>query len=145
MRSRSHQGGRNIKQGVTMITESEIITHPALPGVTIRPLDGELKAGMRQQILVQVEPGVEIPLHRHDVDASMFVVAGSAKVLASDPGMNDRAVSIGSCVFFERLRDHGFVAGPDGLSFISTNDGIVDTDPEHWDIDFSVQTGGQPN
>ncbi len=121
-----------------MITQSQAYNHPDLPGVAVMPLGEEkLQAGKSQQVLVTVAPGVVIPLHRHNYDAAMFVVAGKATVLAEDPDINGVEVRVGSRVFFQKDKDHGFRAGLDGMSFISTNGGIVDADPANWSLQFA--------
>lgn len=115
------------------ISRTTPITHPKLPGVTVYPVSGSPKIGHQQQVLVIVEPGVQIPLHTHEVDAEMFIISGSAKVLSKD-GTNGMEVTTGSKVFFVKEKHHGFEAGPNGFSFISTNGGIVDQ--AGWDIQF---------
>lgn len=118
-----------------MITEQSSIVHPRLAGVTVFPMGGPVHRGQAQRVLVQVEPGAEIPPHSHMVDATMIPVAGSATVLSDDED-NGRIVHPGNCVFFHAGGQHGFRAGPDGFSFVSENGGIVDSDG-HWDITFS--------
>ena len=121
-----------------MITQSQTYTHPELPGVTVFPMGEEkLQADRPQQILIAVAPGVRIPLHRHNYDAAMFVVAGKATVLAEDPKVNGTEVGVGARVFFQKEKDHGFQAGAEGMSFISTNGGIVDADPASWNLQFA--------
>lgn len=90
-----------------------------------------------QQVLVVCAPHAQIRPHRHKHDASMFVVSGSAQVLASNPELNGRSVTTGDRVFFQREQDHGFQAGPEGMSFISTNGGVVDVNPANWDMQFA--------
>jgi quercetin dioxygenase-like cupin family protein len=118
-----------------MIANVQAITHPKLPGVSIFPLGGEVRKGEPQTVMVVMESGVEIPLHRHHVDATMTVVAGQATVFSEDND-NGREVGVGQYVRFAAHGAHGFQAGPDGFTFVSTNGGIVDTG-EDWDIQFS--------
>lgn len=118
-----------------MITSVSLIVHPQLPGVSVLPLSGNPKVGVLQSVLVTMEPGSRIPLHRHSVHAAMTVVAGSATILSEDND-NGRKVGVGHCVIFEADSAHGFQAGHDGFTFASTNGGIVDTG-EDWDIQFS--------
>jgi quercetin dioxygenase-like cupin family protein len=105
-----------------------------LPRVKIFPVNGELRAGFPQTVLVQIEPEGRIPLHSHTVAAEMVIVAGSGWVCSADD-MNNRPVSPGCRVFFEADKPHGFHAGDEGLSFVSVNAGIVDDRPEQWDYD----------
>ena len=119
-----------------MITTVEPFLHASLEGVKVYPMDETPQQGKEQTVLVRVAPNVEIPLHTHQGDATMFIVSGSGHVL-SDGENNGASVEVGDCVFFEKLRQHGFQAGDDGLTFISMNEGIVDRDPNKWDIDFA--------
>jgi len=116
-----------------MIYKTQPIIHPKLPGTSIYPLgDQKLVQGKRQQVLVVMEPNAEIPLHTHRVDAMMDPVAGFAIVL-SDNEDNGVLVQPGQRVEFAAHGPHGFRAGTEGFSFVSTNDGIVDAAGE-WDI-----------
>ena len=109
--------------------------YAALPGVTIFAMDGAPKRGEPQRVLVSIEAGKDIPLHTHAVDAEMFIVSGTGVVLSRDSS-NGRVVQMGDVVLFERDAPHGFRAGPEGLTFVSANGGIVDADDD-WDISFS--------
>jgi quercetin dioxygenase-like cupin family protein len=96
-----------------------------------------MEAGEAQRVLVRVDPCVEIPLHTHQVDATMYIVEGSGELLADDC-LNGHQVAVGDCVFFEKHGAHGFRAGSRGLAFVSENGGIVDAcDNGKWDIRFS--------
>jgi quercetin dioxygenase-like cupin family protein len=83
-----------------------------------------------------MEPNSIIPDHTHGVDATMYPVSGSARLIADDEEFNGRRVTVGQAVRFPAHRLHGFVAGPEGFSFVSVNGGIVDVDPGMWDISF---------
>lgn len=109
--------------------------YSALPGVIVYAMDGAPKRGAVQRVLVCVAAGMDIPLHTHSVDAEMFIVAGSGVVLSVDEN-NGRAVCMGDVVLFERDAPHGFRAGSQGLTFVSSNGGIVDADDD-WDISFN--------
>ena len=111
------------------------LEHFDLPGVTIFAMSSPVVSGDKQQVLVVVDPLAEIPLHCHSVDAEMFIVAGRGIVLSNDQ-TDGRLVKAGDQVVFERNAAHGFRAGDKGLSFVSTNGGIVDTNPDCWDIDL---------
>jgi quercetin dioxygenase-like cupin family protein len=115
------------------------VTHPSLPGVRIFSTGEPLLAGSPQTVLVEVEPNGSIPLHTHDVDAVMLIVAGSGWVCSTD-GTNGHSVNPGVRVFYEAERPHGFRAGQEGLSFISINGGIVDKHAERWDMDLKAPT-----
>jgi quercetin dioxygenase-like cupin family protein len=115
-----------------MISKALSIIHPQLPGVSVFLVSGQAVRGRPQQVLVSIDPGAVIPLHQHDADASMFVLAGNARLITCDQ-LNGKEVSIGDVVEFARLHNHGFEAGPVGMSFLSTNGGIVDADG-NWDF-----------
>ncbi|GJL85546.1 MAG: hypothetical protein DHS20C02_13210 [Micavibrio sp.] len=117
------------------ITNPMVFRHASLPGVEVYA-QGEIPTrGQPQEVLVRVEPNGIIRPHSHESDARMFVVNGSGTVLSEDPETNNTEVTVGHCVFFEKQKEHGFQAGPNGLSFVSTNDGIVDGKQE-WDINL---------
>lgn len=115
------------------VNQLQHVAHPNLPGVQIFPLSGGFEVGKEQSVLVRIEPGGQIPLHSHSVDAEMFIVAGSGWVCSVD-ATNGRHVSPGFRVFYEKDKPHGFRAGKEGLSFISNNGGIVDEEPAKWDL-----------
>jgi quercetin dioxygenase-like cupin family protein len=96
----------------------------------------ELKRGVPQEVLVDVAPNREIPLHAHAVDAEMFIVGGSGTVLSADAALDGRHVTKGMVVIFEKEILHGFRAGADGLTFVSRNGGIVAETAENWDLTF---------
>lgn len=118
------------------LIKAPMLTHPQLPGVTIHPLGSQrLQRGVPQSVLVVVQPFGIIPLHSHQVDANMHIIAGSAIILSEDED-NGAAVGPNHCWRFNAGGKHGFQAGERGLTFVSTNDGIVDKYPEKWDITF---------
>lgn len=122
-----------IKQSITQVLST---THPQMPGVNVRPIgNSSLQKGTAQQVLVEVEPNATIPMHSHSVDAIMDIVAGSATLLTDDKDLQGKVVSTGNKVFFNKGGLHGFMAGPKGLIFVSTNDGIVGE--KDWDIAFA--------
>ena len=118
------------------ISRAEAISNPDLTGVTIFPMSGPARRGEPQDVLVCVEPGATIPLHTHEVDARMLVVAGSAEILSDNPSSNGTMVGVGTSIFWEAFGPHGFLAGPKGLTFLSHNGGIVDENG-NWDIAFA--------
>ena len=111
-------------------------SHDSMPGITLLPLDGTVRRGVPQRVLVQMAPGAVIPLHVHDCDARMIIVAGQAKVISND-NTNDEPVTVGDVVLFEKGAPHGFVAGANGMSFVTENGGIVDDrGGRFWDVGF---------
>ncbi|MBL8029698.1 MAG: hypothetical protein JNN11_00405 [Candidatus Doudnabacteria bacterium] len=106
-----------------------------MPGVSVLPF-GTVRAGLPQSVLVRMEPCAVIPGHVHEVDAEMYPVSGSACLIADDSNFSGRLVCVGNQVKFAARRLHGFVAGPEGFSFVSVNGGIVDAEPGRWDITF---------
>ena len=119
------------------ISHNQPLTHPGLPGVTIFPFTKDLHRGAQQEVLVEMSPGCEIPLHSHAVDATMLIVDGEARLLSSDPHLHGQLVHRGDVVFFERDVNHGFVASDRGMAFVSNNGGIVVHDSGAWDIAFA--------
>lgn len=112
------------------------ITHPSLPGIRIFPLDGTPRVGERQDVLVDVAADASIAMHTHECEAIMFIVAGSARVRSENPDLDGQQVSVGDVVHFEAHRAHGFESVGEAFRFISRNGGIVDSNPERWDIHF---------
>lgn len=117
---------------------SAVQEHEGLVGVRIFPLTDGAQKGVPQEVLVDVSPGGLIPLHSHEVDATMIIVGGAGTVLSDDPQINGRSVEKCDVVFFEKRVMHGFRASDRGLLFISRNGGIVDEKPEQWDITFKA-------
>jgi hypothetical protein len=116
--------------------QAPTFSRPDLPGVTIRPLGSQQPArGTPQSVLVTVEPNCTIPLHSHEVDADMGIVSGTAIILSDDED-NGREVGPADCWRFVAGGKHGFRVGPQGLTFVSTNGGIIDESPSKWDITF---------
>ena len=122
---------------MSRISHNEPLTHPRLPGVTVFPFAKDLQRGAKQEVLIEMAPGSEIPLHSHAVDATMLIVDGEARVLSSDPDLHGQLVHRGDVVFFERDVNHGFVASEGGMAFVSNNGGIVVRDSGAWDIAFA--------
>jgi quercetin dioxygenase-like cupin family protein len=114
-----------------MISTVQATRFPELPGVVIHFME----TGAAERALVRVDPNGSIPLHKHEVDATMYVTGGSGKVL-SDTLDNGRVVGPGDCVFFAKHGPHGFQAGPEGLVFMSFNGGIRQPDGS---IDLELQ------
>lgn len=114
-----------------MISSLPIVRSETLPGVGLQYLEN---GPSTEKVLVTLEPNGKIPLHTHKVDARMYIVAGRASVLSTDD-YNGRQVGPGECVLFRKDLPHGFEAGPEGLTFLSCNDGIRQTDGS-LDIQF---------
>ncbi|MBT6761849.1 hypothetical protein HOA92_02315 [archaeon] len=120
------------------IRNLETITHQGLAGVVIRPMQSyDPKVEIGQDILVTVEANGIIPLHTHQCEARMYIVAGNAEVLSTDSKLHGKYVDPGVEVYFEANVAHGFAAGKNGLTFVSRNGGIVDKVQENWDIKFT--------
>lgn len=132
----SRSNPEEIVMAQSMITRVEALHHPDLEGVSVYPMSGSPKRGKCQEVLVCVGADGNIPLHTHKTDAEMLIVGGSGQVLSEDPASNGKEVARGSCVFFQARKAHGFKAGPDGLTFLSRNGGIVD-ERSDWDIAFA--------
>lgn len=122
------------------ITSMKKFAHPDMPGVSIFAREN-VQAGQSQEVIVKVEPNEIIPLHKHSVDAHMIIVSGEAEVLFDekqlskhDLSMNKKYVSTGDIVYFQENISHGFKASDKGLAFISKNGGIVDMNPDKWDM-----------
>jgi|SRR6185369_7175791 len=108
-----------------MIKTLPLVQPSELPGVSIHYLPDH--AGALEKALVSAGPGIVIPLHVHEVDAHMYIAAGSGRVLSANED-NGREVKLGDCVFFASGLAHGFEAGPGGLTFLSFNGGILQPD-----------------
>ena len=125
---------------MNVISTMNKYAHPELPGVSVYAWD-EIRAGEKQEVLVEVEPNGKIPCHKHSVDAHMVIVEGEAEVLfdkkqlnENDLELNKQVVSKGDLVFFKANMTHGFQASDKGLIFLSINGGIVDESDRHWDM-----------
>ncbi|OGE77880.1 MAG: hypothetical protein A2751_02440 [Candidatus Doudnabacteria bacterium RIFCSPHIGHO2_01_FULL_46_14] len=121
-----------------MINRVFEFTHPALPGVSVFALGTETEIGKRQEVLVCIPPNGTIPLHKHSVDAEMYIVHGTATLLSDDSELDGAVVATGTRVFFQKSMNHGFKAGDKGMKFISRNNGIVNADSQKWDIEFAA-------
>lgn len=119
-----------------VVTRVSPVKRDDLESVDVYPMDEDVAAGEPQEVFVDAEAGARIPLHRHGVDATMFIVGGRATLLSEKEEANGRTVTKGDKVFFERNVGHGFDVSEEGLAFISRNGGIVDTNPDSWDIEF---------
>lgn len=119
-----------------VVTRVAPIEREDLENIAVYPMDEEVRAGESQEVFVDAKPGATIPLHRHGVDATMFIVGGRATLLSEKEEAHGRTVTKGDKVFFERNVGHGFNVSEEGLAFISRNGGIVDADPDSWDIEF---------
>lgn len=110
----------------TMVKKIEV---PGCAKTTVRRLHEESGLSI---LLVEVEPGGEIPLHTHTCAASMVVVSGSALTL----GKNGRIVKKGDVVTKAALESHGFTNVNEQFSFISIADldGILLSDG--WDMEY---------
>lgn len=129
---------------MNIVSDMQSFSHPALPDVTIYAWE-DVRNGQPQEILVDVAPGGTVPMHTHTVDAKMIIVAGEADVLfdpreldANGQVLNRETVHQGDIVYFHAGMQHGFRASSQGLKFISVNGGIIDKEPNTWDI--SVET-----
>lgn len=118
------------------ITRMEKVGHDKLPGVAVYMIEPDTTGPVTQEILVEVEPNGDIPLHTHTVDATMIILDGAATVLSEDGGLRGQSVSRGDVVCFEKNKRHGFKASGTGLLFLSRNGGIVGEPGRAWDIDF---------
>jgi quercetin dioxygenase-like cupin family protein len=126
------------RENMSRITHMKPFSHEGLPDVTAYALTANLQAGKAQDLLVQVNPGGQVPLHSHSVDATMFIVDGEAIVISDDESLNGQTVHRGDVVDFERNIRHGFKASPLGLLFVSRNGGIIDEGSNAWDIQFQA-------
>ena len=113
------------------------LQHSQLDGTDVYKMDDIAKTGVPQEVLVVCKPRAVINPHTHAVDAEMFIVGGSARVLSDDPSLNGQTVTAGEVVFFEKDVPHGFEALDSGLVFVSRNGGIVDEEAQ-WDMNFNL-------
>jgi quercetin dioxygenase-like cupin family protein len=121
--------------------ETQVFTHPDLPGVTIRSMGSRQPSrDVPQSVVVTLEPDTVIPLHSHRTDAFMYISAGCGVILSEDD-RNGLMVLPGTTVHFRANEKHGFMSTNTGLQFVSANGGIVDESPDNWDITFDEGTG----
>jgi len=85
-----------------------------------------------QILRVEVEPGGEIPMHKHDCAATMIVLSGEAWAL----GENERKVRKGDIIVKSPMEPHGFRDVRDFFVFISISNGEGIKRGAHWDIDY---------
>jgi quercetin dioxygenase-like cupin family protein len=102
-----------------MITKLKTIKRKELPNVSLRYIKPS-----KENVVVYIKPNHNIPLHTHEVNATMYIISGDGFVLSEDK-YNNRKVNSGDCVFFAKNKSHGFRAGKDGLVFLSCNGGIL--------------------
>lgn len=86
-------------------------------GVTVRVVIGEAEGAPNFVMRVfDVEPGAATPLHTHDWEHEVFVLAGRGRVYG---GGDEAALGEGDTVFVPPLEEHRFVnEGNDTLRFI---------------------------
>lgn len=125
---------------MNVVTSMKKCTHPDMPGITVFAWE-DIQSSRPQEVVVKVEPGATIPPHKHSVDAHMIIVGGEAEVLFDDDQLREhgmtlskRIVSSGDVACFKAHMTHGFKASSKGLTFLSINGGIVDENPDKWDI-----------
>lgn len=125
---------------MNIVSDMQRFTHPAMPDVTIYAWE-DIRSNKPQEILVSVSPYGRVPAHKHSVDAKMIIVAGKADLLFDEVELaskgqvlNKKTVVQGDIVSFESGMTHGFQAHQEGLSFVSINGGIVDSNPFAWDV-----------
>jgi quercetin dioxygenase-like cupin family protein len=122
---------------MSSIRQMSRLRHETLDGTEVFVMDSQAEAGVPQEVLVKCRPHATIERHTHSVDAEMFIVGGSARVLSSDPRIHGSVVTPGQVVFFEKNVPHGFEALDGGLVFVSRNGGIVD-ETKPWDMHFDA-------
>ena len=125
---------------MNVISDMQRFSHPTIPDITVYAWE-DIRSGKPQDILVDVAPDGVVPLHAHTVDAKMIIVSGEASVLFDQDQLHDRGqvlnretVHQGDIVHFHAGMRHGFRASSQGLTFLSINGGIVDQDPDAWDL-----------
>lgn len=109
-----------------------MILLPGSKGVKVELLS---QFGKTQVLRVRVAPGGEIPLHTHDCNSGMGIVAGNARTLGKEC---DRIVYPGDYIYKPAGTPHGFCeVGDEGFEFISISDsgGIVQGD--RWDLSYA--------
>ncbi len=86
-------------------------------GVTIRWLIGEKEGAPNFTMrLFDVEPGAATPLHTHEWEHEVFVLAGRGRVYG---GGDEASLGEGDTVFIAPMEEHRFVnEGDDPLCFI---------------------------
>lgn len=86
------------------------------PGQVVREVVGEAQGSSSVSMQhFQVEPGAVTPLHRHDVDEAILVLAGELRVRFEDEWFGAEAGDV--CVF-PADKPHGFIGAGNGISEI---------------------------
>ena len=86
------------------------------PGQVVREVVGEAQGSSSVSMQhFEVEPGAVTPLHRHDVDEAILVLAGALRVRIRDEWFDAQAGDV--CVFPAET-PHGFVGAGAGISEI---------------------------
>jgi len=85
-----------------------------------------------QVMHVHVQPGGEIPLHRHSCAATMVVTQGYARKL----GVHQDTVQKGDVVTKKPYEEHGFTEVKEPFSFISVSYGQGIMRKDGWNINY---------
>lgn len=70
----------------------------------------------------ELPPGFTIPLHTHDHDELITVLAGGCTMLGGGPALGPR-----DAVVLRAGHEYGFTAGPDGMAFLTIRTGEAAT------------------
>lgn len=87
----------------------QVMDMPGAEGVRMRLLVGrEDEAPNFAMRLFEVEPGGHTPLHQHNYEHEVFVLAGKGQVVGGIGGSTIRPVQAGDCVFMPANEQHQF-------------------------------------
>ncbi len=105
-----------------------------VPGCKSTTVQEIFSDGQVQIMKVRVSPGGEIPLHSHNVPATMIVLEGSAIAL----GKKNKNVKKGDVVIKMANEAHGFTNVKKAFSFISISGekGIMRNQGKNWDMEY---------
>lgn len=103
-----------------------------VPGCRGTTVQNFVSDGKLQVLMVEVQPGGEIPLHAHDCAATMVITKGSARTLGKD----GRVVAKGDVVVKGPREPHGFSDVKEPFAFLSISDGEGIVRPQGWDMAY---------
>jgi quercetin dioxygenase-like cupin family protein len=71
--------------------------------------------------------GYTIPMHSHDHDEMIVILAGGCTMLGADQQATGQELTAHDSVVLHGGFEYGFTAGDDGLTFITIRNGVAET------------------
>jgi quercetin dioxygenase-like cupin family protein len=72
-------------------------------------------------------PGYTVPMHSHDHDEMIVILAGGCTMLAGDQQTGGPELTAHDSVVLHGGYEYGFTAGAEGLTFITIRNGLAET------------------